>query len=444
MRTSIQTIALEIARDKLSTTKLIDELLERITRFDPLIESYVTLNPRAKILGKEFAAKLKYRNGSILYAIPVSVKDLIDTRELRTTYGSSLFENNIPSRDARVISNLKKAGCIIIGKTNTHEFALGMETPPTKNPWDLSRIPGGSSGGSAAALAADLAIFALGTDTGGSIRIPASMCGITGLKPTYGAIPNAGVFPEAWSLDHVGPMCRFASDLPLLLQAMGYRIEKTKRPSKKFRLAVERSFVEESAKGVRLAIERFCDKLDSERLIEAAEVKLPLVDEINRTHSVLDTSEIATVHKNIYSKNKDKYLPESSRQIEEGLRHKAVDYVKAQNFRVKAIKELSRAMSNYDLIVTPTIPTTAPRITEIKKMQTKKNSVQYSRFLEPFNLVGFPALSIPCGFAQDLPIGVQLISRSWQEAILIELATKYQNVTNWHFRVPAKYGEFVI
>ncbi len=431
MKKSISNLISLIKKGGLDPLELTEKLLQRIKKYDGVLNSYVALNPDAEKHAKSL------NKSALLCGLPVSVKDLIDTAKIPTTYGSVIFKNYIPKRDAKVVANLKRAGAFVLGKTNTHEFALGIETPPTRNPWDITRIPGGSSGGSAASIAADLAVFALGTDTGGSIRIPASMCGITGLKPTYSNISTQGVFPESWSLDHVGPMCRFASDLPLLLEGMGYRV---KRSSKfPLKLGLESNFLSECKKDVKSALEAFVNKLVSERVAEVQEVSFPLLEQINSAHSIIDTSEIATVHKKIYPKHKKEYLPLSIEQIELGLKRSAVEYVEAIRFRSKAVKRVSYEFRRFDVLVTPTMPSVAPKISEVKKM-TLEELYPFVKFLEPFNFLGFPALVVPCGFA-NLPIGVQLVSKPNQEGVLIGLAERYQSVTDWHTRTPAMFGE---
>lgn len=377
-----------------------------------------------------------------LKGIPVSVKDLIDTKDIVTTYGSSIYSNHIPKKDASVVTNIKKNGGVILCKTNTHEFALGIETPPTKNPWDLSRIPGGSSGGSAAAISADLAIFALGTDTGGSIRIPASMCGITGLKPTYGSISVEGIFPESFSLDHVGPMCRFASDLPLLLESMGYP-RKINLTEKKLIVGIEKSFLEQSDDCVRSRINSFVDKCSSEDFIVVREIELPNVDAINNYHAIIDTSEIAYVHRNQYNVNKSKYLATSVEQILMGQKNKVVDYINALKYRGTIINEFNKIYEKIDVIIAPSLPCVAPKIAETKKM-TLAELYPYVKFLEIFNYIGFPSISFPCGFCSGLPVGVQLISKPWREDLIISLASRFQSVTDWHTRVPSGFGELII
>src|SRR6266699_4958085 len=223
--TSIREAAAEIHSGLITPTELVLEALERIEELDGEIKAFVTVM-REQALKDAEQAELEQRTGFFrgpLHGIPVGIKDLIAVKDVRTTAGSQVLADYVSQEDATVVEQLRKAGAIIIGKTNTHEFAYGTYTPPTRNPWDHTRVPGGSSGGSAAALAAGMCLGAIGSDTGGSIRIPAACCGVTGLKPTYGRVSCYGVIPLSWSLDHVGPLARSAEDCALLFDAIaGY------------------------------------------------------------------------------------------------------------------------------------------------------------------------------------------------------------------------------
>src|SRR5208337_3864838 len=222
MRTSLARVCRLIHHLDISPADLVEKILERIYEFDEDLHTYITLNSNIRNEAQKLTSELKTgKTRGPLHGIPVSVKDLIDTGGIRTTYGSWLYANYVPRQDSAVVSSVKAKGALIIGKTNCDEFGLGIVTPSTRNPWDKTRIAGGSSGGSAAALAADLAIFALGTDTGGSIRIPASFCGVTGLKPTYGLISKRGVMPLGWTMDHMGPIAKTVRDCAVAFHAMG-------------------------------------------------------------------------------------------------------------------------------------------------------------------------------------------------------------------------------
>ncbi len=433
-------IVSELREGKIRTEELTNYLVGKVDRVDRRVHAYTVLNTLLLATLREGKPPL-HGASSPLYGLPVAVKDLIDTKGIETCYGSEIFAGHIPTRDASVVTRIKKSGGFIFGKTVTHEFALGLVSHPTKNPWDTQRIPGGSSGGSAAAVAAGEALFALGSDTGGSIRIPASMCGVTGLKPTYGRIPCNGVFPEAWSLDHLGPITRYAKDLPLELASMGYditrRVQEAKH-KKKLRAAVIQSFLDQSDGPVRSTVNAAISKLISEGIVEIEDIPEPPFDEMLNTHAVIDTSEIAVVHTHIYKiypEHKKQYLEDSVTQIEQGLHNPATAYIEALKARRKHRKTLSNIFKRVDVLLSPTLPRTAPLTTELKAEYTSTASI-FVAFLAPFNLTGNPAITVPCGFAIGLPVGLQIVSDYARDEIAIILADRFQNITEWHTRLP--------
>jgi len=340
---SITEIARAIQRKELDPVDLTEELLNRIEKFDREIRAYVEINPHSIKEAKR--SSFPVRNSSIR-GIPFSVKDLIDTKGIVTAYGAKAFENHVPDRDAEVVSKIKLSGGFVLGKTNTHQFALGLETPPTKNPWDRQRIPGGSSGGSAAAIAADLALVALGTDTGGSIRIPAAMCGVTGLKPTFGKISTRGVFPTSPSMDHVGPLCRFASDLPLLLEAMGYRI-KTRKMKGPLKVGIIKDILEDAERGVRATVRKCFNLLVSERFVEIDEIELPGFLEACSATETLDTYETFLVHRKRFEANPKQYNKTARGLIQAGLSVTKTDLERASKGRLRVNKEFAILMKKY-------------------------------------------------------------------------------------------------
>ncbi len=434
MKNSIRSIRDSISSGQLSPTLILDELLDRIDRFDPKIRSYVTINPKAVEEAK--IAERKIREGKKLRplcGIPMSVKDLIDTAGLQTTYGNELFSSNIPVKNSAVVQNLINAGSYVLGKTNTHEFALGIECPPTKNPYDISRIPGGSSGGSAAALAADMAIFALGSDTGGSIRIPASMCGITGLKPTYGLISTAGVFPESWSLDHVGPMVRFAEDIPLLMAAMGKDIS-AKRPELPIRAGVVLDSLNSADPRVKKVVQAVIDRLNSEGIIDPLYFSSEIFEKAAKLHEIIDTSEIATVHRERYVSQKHAFMKTSIEQIEAGLSRNAVDYITAIRARDSLYLKLMQEMGDLAILITPTLPGIAPEISEFNKTGISHRA--YVAYQSEFNYLGMPALSVPCGSVSGLPVGLQIVAPRFRDDVAVYIGEKFQNISDWHLKTP--------
>ncbi|HZW58033.1 MAG TPA: amidase [Nitrososphaerales archaeon] len=440
MNLTLLRIASEIRCGQIDPDVLDLTLLERIGKYDAELYSYVKINPEALIQGGVKRTKTERRK--ILGCLSFAVKDLIDTKGIETTYGvPNIFRNHVPNRDARVVANIKRNGGFILGKTRTHQFALGLETPPTKNPWDRSRIPGGSSGGSAAAVASDLALCALGTDTGGSIRIPAAMCGVVGLKPTYGRISKVGVFPTSPSMDHVGPICRYVSDLPMLLQGMGYRLS-VERWKPGTRIGIISEFIDKADSGIRSSIKKCISVLLSEKLVEAEEIeKLPMFPELCHATETIDTYEVAKIHKKRFLQNPKVYQRTASGLIKAGLSVKQSELIQARKEKRQAQKEYANLMKRYTVLLSPTLPCIAPRPEEISKYSSS-DFLPLVRPLEIFDLLGYPALSVPCGFVNGMPVGVQLVSSLNLDSLIIALGMEYQRLTNWHKLVPERYRGF--
>jgi aspartyl-tRNA(Asn)/glutamyl-tRNA(Gln) amidotransferase subunit A len=436
MNITLQTMRSEVREGKLDPKVIIEVLMERIRRYDRELRSYLELNQKA-VETSSHPRRDGRRPGRLLQSLPFSIKDLVDTKGIRTTYGATIFRNHIPHRDAMVIRSIKRNGGFILGKTNTHQFALGLVTPPTRNPWDRNRIPGGSSGGSAAAVAADLALCALGTDTGGSIRIPAAMCGVTGLKPTYGRISNDGVFPTSPSMDHVGPICRYASDLPMILEGMGYGIHSMPWDGP-MQVGIVSEFLFKSEKGVRSAVKRCINILSSEGLVEPNEISLPMFSETCRVTETIDTYELAKVHKKRFLRNPRLYQKTGMGLIKAGLSVKAIEVANAMQEKIRLQSKFAKLMKKYPILIYPTLPFVAPRPEDIHEFSSS-DFLPLVRPLEIFNLLGYPAISIPCGFSNGMPVGVQLVSFSNSDSLIITLASEYQRITRWHKSVPEKY-----
>jgi Asp-tRNA(Asn)/Glu-tRNA(Gln) amidotransferase A subunit family amidase len=416
--------------------------MERIEQFDGELHAYLTINHKIGEEARRLTLELKKgKTRSLLHGIPVSVKDLIDTTGIRTTYGSRFYGRNIPRRDAAVVKSLKANGALILGKTNCDEFGLGIESPPTRNPWDKTRMAGGSSGGSAAALGADLAIASLGTDTGGSIRIPSSFCGVTGLKPTYGKLSMAGIFPASKTLDHVGPMCRFASDLPLLLKAMGYAPLRPRRQTSPVVLALVKEFADQAPVRIRRAIDRCLDKIVSENIAQVTEIKLSILDALFQASETIDFAEVAWVHKRLFSSRPSLYRPSSRQLIEEGLKVTRTDYLAAQAVRRKIAKSLVTLAKEYHVLVTPAV------LSQVPTARSTISAKEYYSLIAPsevFNALGWPSLVAPVGFSNKMPIGVQFVGSPEKDELVVRLASEYQETTEWHTLTPARYHEIDI
>lgn len=453
----LTTLASKIREGEVSPRGLVNVLLERINETEDRIKAYVTVTGEEARRTAEKAEKEVQRGQyrGLLHGIPVSIKDLMDTRGVKTTYGSRIFSENIPSEDATVVKKLKEAGAIMLGKTNTHEFALGGITPPTRNPWGLDRIPGGSSGGSAAAIAAGSALTTLGSDTGGSIRIPASYCGVVGLKPTYGLVSRAGVFPESWSLDHVGPITRYVEDCAVMLQFTAGYDEKdpATRKRKVPDYVVE---LQKSVDGLRAGVPRnhFFEHVDHEVLsavrqaikvlerlgVSIHELTVPAIDGIMGAYTALDSAEVAANHRRIYAGHAHEYMYESKVYIEAGFFVSATQYIDALRARPKLTAQFLEAMKDVDVMLTPSQPIVAPKIGEKEAfIDGYKEDLMLTmvRFLAPFNLTGLPALSICCGFNSDnLPIGLQVVGKPFQESTVLRVGHHYEQATEWHKRLP--------
>ncbi len=434
MDRTLETILEEFRGGKTSPIDIFQKLSQNIERTDSSIRSYLALNRDAGNEARKAAEALKRGNAPFLAGMPVSVKDLVDTKGIATTYGNSHYSSNVPEKDARVITEIKKSGGYVLGKTNTHEFALGMESSPTANPWDTDRIPGGSSGGSAAAVAAGSAIFAIGSDTGGSIRIPASMCGVTGLKPTYGSISAEGVFPESWTLDHLGPITKFASDIPLMMKAMGCDMGNA-RLGRKVKAGVVIDYMEEAHPGVRKTLEEAISVLEENGLISTFDFPADILEQANAYHEIIDTSEIAAIHKHRYREHPEIFLPTSIEQIEAGMSRTGPEYVEAARERDPLYSRYEKAMGDADFVILPTMAKTAPLKSEMRAMTLEEHS-PYVKYLAFVNYLGNPAISIPCGFSNGLPVGIQIMGKRNHDAEVVALAAEYQKLTHWHLMHP--------
>lgn len=449
---TISELAPKIRSRKISPVELMQDVLDRIEKLDPALNAYITVDTEGALKAARKAQRQIARGKYLgpLHGIPISLKDLYDTEGMRTTGGSKILRDRVPNADAASVKNLRAAGAIIVGKTNMHEFAFGGTTQNphfggTRNPYDTGRIPGGSSGGSAAAVAADMCTASTGSDTGGSIRTPSALCGIVGLKPTYGRVSLRGIVPLAWSLDHAGPMTKCVRDAALMLSAMaGYDPEdptsaKERVPGfaralrndvKKLRIGVDSSFCfggadEEVVAAVRKALE-LLEKLGA----RVVEVTLPSIELTSAVESVIITAEAAAYHEdNLRSRGGD-YGGDVRALLDAGSTFSAIHYIKAQRLRAIIQKEFAEAFKKIDLFALPGAPATAPRIGErtasIGGMEVDVE-MAFLRFACPFNLTGLPAISIPCGLGGgDLPIGLQLVGKAFDEATVLRAAYTFE------------------
>ncbi len=466
--TSIRTAAEEIHSGVITPTELVAETFEQIDELDGEIQAFVTLM-RDQAYKDAEQAERELRTGlyrSPLHGIPVAMKDLIAVKGVRTTAGSKVLADNISQEDATVVELLRKAGAIIIGKTWTYEFAYGPYCPPTRNPWNYHRTTGGSSGGSAAAVATGMCLGAIGSDTGGSIRIPSACCGVTGLKPTYGRVSCYGVIPLSWSLDHVGPIARSAEDCAILFDAIagydprdpnsvsGPPLAPSRHTAALIGGAEGRSSL--SLQGLKLGIpqEAFYAPLDPEvrsawraalRVLEEEGAVLVDVELMRPTMELYRTVQkpeatLAHLQKGWFPEKQNLYGELVFQRLLEGQAISAVDYLRAQQERRIFSSSLRAVMQQVDAIVLPTLPVAAIPLEKVAEDididGVKQNAgTAFLRLTMPFNLAGLPAVSLPCGFTTDgLPIGLQIVGKPFEEATVLRMAHAYQQLTDWHRR----------
>ncbi len=414
----------------------------QIEKLNPIVNAFITVIPPEPLL----------LQGGALSGIPVAVKDLYDTKGIRTTSGSRFFADNIPQEDAIVVQKIKKAGAQIIGKTNTHEIALGVTNNnphygACRNPWDITRISGGSSGGSAVAVAAGMAMAAIGTDTGGSIRIPASLCGVVGLKPTYGRVSLRGILPLSWNLDHAGPITRKVEDAALMLQVMGgydeldptsvktlpgdyYSHLKDTMKERKIALAVG-SFIEEADQEVLEAVRQAAQILAEQGAL-ISEVNVDFLKEGALANALMTQSDGAAFHRERMKEHPDWFGADVRQRLETGAAFTSSEYILARRAQVEVKRQCESLLTLYDTLILPTTPIAAPVLEGENALERAR---QLTRFTSPFNLTGLPALSVPCGFTKDsLPIGLQIVSRAWNEAGVLRTGYAFQEATDWHSR----------
>ena len=437
-----------IAEKKLSPVELVDACLSRIDRFEPAILAWITLlGDQARAAAKIAAAEIARGSPrSPLHGIPIGLKDLYDMKGVRTTAGSAvLADAPAAKRDATVVARLRKAGAIFLGKANTHEFAFGVWTPPTSNPWDTSRVPGGSSGGSAAALAAGMCLGATGTDTGGSIRIPSSLCGTVGIKPTIGRVSLAGVVPLSWSLDHAGPLTRSVEDCAIMLNAIAGSDRADPRtvdaPVPDFTAGLGRH-VRGRVIGVPTSV--FFDGVDpeTERLVRRA---IPVLESLGARvvpldmpstqyisgagYLVIQLTEPLSAHEYFLRRRPQDYMNQTRAFLALGTAWHAQHNLRAQRIRTINVSEWVKVFGKVDAVLTPTTPRPAPTKQEAEATGVT-DLINYTSF---FDLNGCPSISVPAGNSSEgIPVGLMLSARPFDEVRLLQLAYAYQEATGFN------------
>lgn len=451
---TISELAPRLRSRQISPVELTRECLGRIDKLNSALNAFITVTAESALVEAR-AAEAEIARGEWrgpLHGIPIGLKDLVDTAGVRTTSASKLHATRVPIEDAEVVRRMRSAGAVILGKNNLHEFAYGGSSlishfGEVHNPWDRGRITGGSSGGSAAAVVAGMGYAAIGTDTAGSVREPAALCGCVGLKATYGRVPSRGVIPLSLSLDHVGPLARSVADVAIVLQAIA-GFDAADITTAEIPVADYLSGMKESPARLRVGVPRdyFFDDLDVEvasamnhaldaiRTI-AAEVKEVRLDV--PTDRTLQKAESYANHAESVAKNPELYDPETVRRIRSGENVSAVEYIEQRRELEAARRRIRSIFSDVDVLVTPTTPMPAPAIAGLKASPEalRPAELRLLRNTRPFNVWGLPAISVPCGFTQSgLPIGLQIAGPPWREDMVLQLAYAYEQATAWHKR----------
>jgi aspartyl-tRNA(Asn)/glutamyl-tRNA(Gln) amidotransferase subunit A len=420
----IAATAAELRSGATTSSRLVQESLEAVERQDPSLRAVVHLMAdeaagQAAGLDAELAAG---RDRGPLHGIPVTVKDIIDVAGAPTRAGSAVYER-VPRVDAEAVARLRAAGAVIIAKVSTHEFALGVTTPQSRNPHDRARIPGGSSGGSAIAVSTGMGLASLATDTRASIRVPAAFCGVVGLKPTYGSVPTSGTVPNSWTMDHIGPLARTVADAATILEALTVGRSRLHAwvgsPVEGLRIGVPAAAfagidpgVDAGVRAALAAAEGLGCAVTEARRPAAADL-----DDANAAGMIVSRCEAATFHRSLGA-DRSRYWQEVADQLAAAGTVPAIDYLDAQRLRADLTEGLLAAFEHHDVLAMPTVPIVAPPVEDFARYL-----LVLSRNTTLWSLTGFPAISVPCGTAGGLPLGLQLVAPPWREDLLIALGS---------------------
>jgi len=445
-----------LRRGTVSPVELTSECLTRVEKLNPALNAFITVTGESA-LAEARKAETEIRRGEWrgpLHGIPLALKDLIDTAGVLTTAATLIFKDRVPTEDAEVVRRLKAAGAVLLGKQNLHEFAYGGSSMVSafgevRNAWSKEYITGGSSGGSATAVAAGMGYGAIGTDTAGSIREPSALCGVVGLKPTYGRVSARGVIPLSVSLDHVGPIGRSVADVAAILAAIaGYDAAdkaSVDAPVEDYVAALQKTF-----KPLRIGVPRkfFFDDLDKEVAsatthalsgLAALGAEIRDIELKVSTDRTLQSGESYAFHAQFAASKPELYQPETLRRILTGKSVSQEALLECRRELQRERREIASVFSDIDVLVAPTTPIPAPTIAELKQDPEllRPRELLLLRNTRPINVWGLPAISVPCGFTESgLPIGLQIIGPHWGEARVLQVAYAYEQATAWHKRQP--------
>jgi len=444
-----------VQKKKVSPVELTEACLKEIEGRNRELNAFITVTAESA-LAEARRAEAEIARGEWkgpLHGIPLAVKDLAETAGVRTTAASAVLKDHVPAADAEVIRRLRAAGAVLLGKLNLHEFAYGGSGiighfGPARNPWNTAYITGGSSSGSAAAVADGLCYGAIGTDTAGSIRLPSAFCGLTGHKPTYGLVSTRGIIPLSWSLDHVGPMARTAADAAIMLQAIAYYDPQDiycqrfppvfypsaiEEPTASLRLGIAPDFWNQSDDEVRSAVDAAIAALKS---LTSGTREISLSTEADRT---VVRGEPYAFHQQYLPAHEADYHPETLKRIRSGADVTAAQYIQAYRELLRQRREVLHLFEQIDLVLTPTTQALPPAFAELEAApdQLRNKELIMLRNTRPFNMMGLPSASVCCGFSRSgLPIGLQITGDPGADGVVLCLAHAYQKQTDWHKKRP--------
>lgn len=460
MRT-IQEASKALRARQVSSVELTKQCLSNIERHQPKLNAFITVTAEHALAQANRADEdlANGRDHGPLHGIPISLKDLFRTKGILTTGGSLLYKDMIPDYDSAVTERLNAAGAVLVGKTGMHELAYGVTSNnphfgAVRNPWNLERIPGGSSGGSGAAVSAQMCFMSMGSDTGGSIRIPASFCGTVGLKPTFGLVSRYGALPLGSSLDHMGPLSSSVRDAALTLEVLAghdvrdeFSVQRLPEPYlppkdislKGIRIGVPECFFTERVAPEVMARLRAMVQLAAGMGAQAEIIPIPDMIAINAIGRIILLSEASALMQP-YASNRNDFGADVRALFDQGLLLPATDYVNAQRLRSIYRRQFLKMFDSIDALLTPTVPMGAPKIGQPTVRidgQEEDTRLATTRFVRGINVVGFPALSIPCGFdAEDMPIGLQIVGRPFGESTILKVGAALEDGTDFYRRRP--------
>ena len=459
---TIQEASQRIQSGDLSPVELTQQTLDRIAKLQPVLNAYITVTAD-HALEQARQAEAEIRSGNYrgpLHGIPYAAKDLFYTKGIRTTVGTKFLADFVPDFDATIIEKLNAAGAVLVGKAGLHECAYGITSNnphygPIRNPWDTDRIPGGSSGGSTSALASGQCLFSLGSDTGGSIRIPASLCGLAGLKATFGRVSRHGVYPLGHTLDHAGPFGLTVRDTAWVYQAIaGFDSRDPSSAGRPDRTPVLSPEARLDGRKIGVPNNYYFEHLDAD--VEAAvrkalqvleelganlvEIGVPDIEEFNSIGRLILLAEASSVYHRRLRERREDFGDDVRALLDQGRLVLATDYLDAQRRRRAFNDAFNELLREVDVIATPTIPITAAKIGEnTMRVAGRDENVRLAttRLVRALNMTGLPLLSVPCGISSEgLPIGLQLIGGLFDEATLLEVGHSYEQATEWHKKPP--------